>query len=630
MDFLRSLDPKARAALGAVIAVLVVIVILVVSALTGPKAEDTLDDFLAAFSSGDYETAAAATDGESEIVAAALEANVEGLDGAELTASVESVVEDGDEAAASVQMTWSVPDIGDFEYSNDRLRLNLDDGEWRIEWAERVVHPDLEADERLGTVEIPLPRAPILDREGLELVSVQPVVEVGVVPEDLEDPDAAVAEIAELTGADAEAFQASVEASEPGNFVPAIALRQEEFDAIEQELSAIPGTEFGEREVPLAPTRDFARVLLGTVGPATEEQIAESDGAVDIDDQVGQSGLQAAFEEQLAGTPERSVVIRNAAGEPVETLQALEGEPGEALQTTLDLKVQGAAEKALNAVGDGSAALVAVEPGTGDVLAVANRPTDEGFNRALAGQYPPGSTFKVITTTALLGTGLDPDETVDCPESIDAGGLEFVNFEGSAAGAVPFSTDFAQSCNTAFVSLADRLEPDSLRDTAETYLGFGADLGYLPVEAFSGDVPRGRDETEEAAAMIGQARILASPLAMAGVAGTVQAGAWRQPRLIGDDETVEGEALPVEDVETLRTLMRSVITSGTGTALISVLGEPIGKSGTAEYGSGDPPPTHAWFIAARQGIAVAVIVEDSESGGEVAAPIVADFLTRLG
>jgi cell division protein FtsI/penicillin-binding protein 2 len=150
------------------------------------------------------------------------------------------------------------------------------------------------------------------------------------------------------------------------------------------------------------------------------------------------------------------------------------------------------------------------------------------------------------------------------------------------------------------------------------------------VEAFSGDVPRGRDETEEAAAMIGQARILASPLTMAGVAAAVQAGAWRQPRLIGDDAALEGEPLPVEDAETLRTLMRSVITSGTGTALISVLGEPIGKSGTAEYGSGDPPPTHAWFIAARQGIAVAVIVEDGESGGEVAAPIVADFLSRLG
>ena len=298
----------------------------------------------------------------------------------------------------------------------------------------------------------------------------QPVVEVGVVPENLEDDEAAVAEVAELTGADAEAFQASVDAADPGNFVPAITLRQEEFDAIEQELNAIPGTEFGERELPLAPTRDFARVLLGTVGPATEEQIAESDGAVDIDDQIGQGGLQAAFEEQLAGTPERSVVIRNAAGEPVETLQTVEGEPGEALETTLDLKVQGAAEKALNAVGDGSAGLVAVEPATGDILAVANRPTDEAFNRAMAGQYPPGSTFKVITTTALLGAGLDPDETVDCPESINAGGREFVNFEGSAAGAVPFSTDFAQSCNTAFVSLADRLEPDSLRQAARDLL----------------------------------------------------------------------------------------------------------------------------------------------------------------
>jgi cell division protein FtsI/penicillin-binding protein 2 len=630
VDVLRSLDPKARVALAATVAVLAVIVFMVVSALTGPQAKDAVDEFLAAYGAGDYDAAAETTDGDPAAVAAALEANVEGLDGATLSAAVESVIEDGDEAQAIVRMSWTIPDIGAFEYSNSRLRLNLDDDEWRIEWAERVVHPELEADERLGTVEIPPPRAPILDREGRELVSLQPVVEVGVVPEDLEDPEAAVAEIAELTGADEDTFQESVDAADPGNFVPAITLRQEEFDAIEQELSAIPGTEFGERELPLAPTRDFARALLGTVGPATEEQIAESDGVLDIDDQVGQGGLQAAFEEQLAGTPERSVVIRDAAGDPVDTLHTVDGEPGEALQTTLDLQVQGAAEKALNAVGDGSTGLVAVEPSSGDILAVANRPTDDGFNRAMAGQYPPGSTFKVITTTALLGAGLDPDETVDCPETIIAGGREFVNFEGSAAGAVPFSTDFAQSCNTAFVSLADRLEPDSLRETAEAYYGFGADLGYLPVEAFSGDVPRGRDETEEAAAMIGQARILASPLTMAGVAAAVQAGAWRQPRLIGDDAALEGEPLPVEDAETLRTLMRSVITSGTGTALISVLGEPIGKSGTAEYGSGDPPPTHAWFIAARQGIAVAVIVEDGESGGEVAAPIVADFLSRLG
>jgi cell division protein FtsI/penicillin-binding protein 2 len=290
--------------------------------------------------------------------------------------------------------------------------------------------------------------------------------------------------------------------------------------------------------------------------------------------------------------------------------------------------MQSAAEKALGGL-DGKAGLVAIEPATGDILAVANRPSDDGFNRALAGQYPPGSTFKVITTTALLAEGLDPEETVDCPATIDAGGREFVNFEGSAAGAVPFSTDFAQSCNTAFVSLADRLEPNALAQTAETYFGFGADY-ELATDAFSGDVPRNRDETEQAAAMIGQARILASPLAMAGAAGAVLNGTWHQPRLLADDPSEEAEPLPPEDAETLRTLMRSVVTSGTGTALAAVPGEPIGKSGTAEYGSGDPPPTHAWFIAARDQVAVAVIVEDGTSGGEVAAPIVADFLSRFG
>jgi cell division protein FtsI/penicillin-binding protein 2 len=630
VERLRNLDRTAQAAIAAIVAVLAVIVILVANTLNDPRAESTVELFLAAYEAQDYETAAELTDGDPEAVAEALEANVEGLDGASLNASIDSVAEEGDQAEAAVVMTWSVPDIGEFEYTNDALRLNLDGGGWRIAWSERVVHPDLQGDERLGTTEEPPPRAPILDREGRELVSVQPVVEVGVIPEELDDPEAAVSEIAELTEADAETFQAAIDAaSDPGNFVPAITLRQSEFDAVEQQLSAIPGTEFGERELPLAPNRDFARVLLGNVGPATEEQIEESDGEVDLDDVVGQGGLQAEFEEQLAGTPARAVVIRNAKGDVVETIEGTDPVDGEPLETTLDLEVQDAAEKALGDVDD-KLGLVAIEPSTGDILAVANRPTDDGFNRALAGQYPPGSTFKVITTEALLEAGLDPEETVDCPPTIVAGGREFVNFEGSAAGAVPFSTDFAQSCNTAFVSLADRLEPDSLRETAETYFGFGTDLGYLPVEAFSGDVPRSRDETEEGAAMIGQARILASPLAMAGVAAAVQDGTWRQPRLVADDETGEADPLPADDAETLRLLMRSVVTTGTGTALASVVGEPIGKSGTAEYGSGDPPPTHAWFIAAREDVAVAVIVEDGTSGGEVAAPIVADFLTRLG
>ena len=100
-----------------------------------------------------------------------------------------------------------------------------------------------------------------------------------------------------------------------------------------------------------------------------------------------------------------------------------------------------------------------MQPSTGDVLAVANRPSDSSFDRALEGRYPPGSTFKVISTAALLRDGLNTNEVVDCPRTSNVGGRVFRNFEGGAQGAVPFARDFATSCNTAFVSLAGRLSP---------------------------------------------------------------------------------------------------------------------------------------------------------------------------
>ena len=130
--------------------------------------------------------------------------------------------------------------------------------------------------------------------------------------------------------------------------------------------------------------------------------------------------------------------------------------------------------------------------------------------------------------------------------------------------------------------------------------------------------------------MIGQARILASPLAMAGVAGTVAAGRWQQPRLLASDPTDAGAEPPGEVVKELRSLMRGVVTSGTGSALSDTSGKVAGKSGTAEHGEGDPPPTHAWFLAMRGDVAIAVLVEGGASGGEVAAPLAAKFFEAFG
>jgi cell division protein FtsI/penicillin-binding protein 2 len=594
------------------------------------QARASLERFLAAYEAGDHAGAAALTDGRPGEVSAALEVNVEGLDGATLEAEVTAFEESGEQARATVAMRWEVPGIGEFAYDNPGVVIAGEGDQWLVRWSPQVVHPELDSGTRLGTERVAPPRASILDREGAELVKPRPVVEIGILPGRLDRAtvNAAVDAVAAATEADPEALRRSLAAAtSPDNFVPAITLREEEFAAVEDELGPIPGIEFGFRELPLAPTREFARALLGGVGPITAEQLDDLGSAYAVGDNVGQGGLQAAFEQRLAGTPDRAVVIRRGDGSVARSLLELEGEPGRALRTTLDAKVQGAAEAALGGTED-TVALIALEPSSGDLLAAASRPVDDAFNRGFEGQYPPGSTFKVVSTEALLAAGLDPDETVDCPQTIEVGGRFYRNFEGSAAGAVPFRVDFAESCNTAFVSLAERLEPEALAAAGELFgLGREIDPG---VAAFSGDVPPNTDEVDQASSMIGQGRILVSPLAMAGVAATVVEGRWHAPRVLASDPRDQGPPLPGAELDELRSMMRDVITSGTGAALARVAGEPIGKSGTAEYGSGDPPPTHAWFIAGRADVAVAVLVEDAPSGGEFAAPIAADFLNRLG
>lgn len=626
MEQVRVQRRRRLLAAGALGASIVLLVVLAISALRdGPDPEVALNEFLAAFAAGEYDAAAARTTGDPEQVAAALEANVNGLDGASLTGSVESVERDGDTARAVVNYRWEVPALGEFSYRNGRVRLERDDDAWLVRWRETVIHPQLRKGERLGTTKEAAERGRILDRDGRPIVEPRTVIEVGVIPAELDDRDSAVEAIVQATDANERALRRAIRAAEPTNFVPAITVRPEDLGSARASLAEIPGVELGERTMPLAPTREFARALLGTVGPVTAEQLEELEG-YSVGDLTGQGGLQEAHEESLAGTPLRKVVIRRKDGAPVKTLLERGGEPGADLETTLSIDAQNAAEEALAGV-RGKAALVAIEPSTGDVLAVANRPVNDGFNRAFEGQYPPGSTFKIVSTAALLEAGLDPQETVPCPATTDAGGRSFRNFEGSAAGNVPFAADFAESCNTAFVSLADRLGPRGLAKASRRY-GLGAEY-ELGVAAFSGDVPRSGDDTEQAAAMIGQARILASPLAMAGVAAAVAEGRWRAPRILASDPGGEGPELDSGEVETLRELMRRVVTAGTGTALAGVSGEPIGKSGTAEYGTGDPPPTHAWFVAARGDLAVAVLVEDRPSGSEHAAPIVAEFLKAL-
>jgi cell division protein FtsI/penicillin-binding protein 2 len=264
------------------------------------------------------------------------------------------------------------------------------------------------------------------------------------------------------------------------------------------------------------------------------------------------------------------------------------------------------------------------------VLAVANGPAGaDGYNRAMIGKYPPGSTFKVASALTLLENGLTPETVVDCPATIVVG-KEFRNAEGEVLGSVPFSKDFAESCNTAFVGQSRTITAQQLADTA-------ARLGYrtvdLGVPLVSPSVPLTDSETEHAANMIGQGKVEASPFSVALASASVAAGRSIEPRLIIDPanpDPAPGAELPAGPVAALQGLMRGVVTDGTGSALQGVAGGDVfGKTGTAEYGTEVPPKTHAWFTGYQGDVAFAVLVEDGGFGGETAAPLAAQFLTKL-
>jgi cell division protein FtsI/penicillin-binding protein 2 len=599
--------------------------VLLLRTAAGPAPGEALDPFLAAWSRGDDAAAARETDRPRQ-AAAELAANRKGLDGARVRVTRLSLREEGEATArARLRVTWEVPGIGRYRYATTAL-LRKGEERWRIAWRPTVIHPNLDEVTRLGTTRDPAGRGRIVDRRGRAIVTPRAVVRVGVARDQVADPDATARALAEVLDIRPRSYARAIKGAGPKQFVEAVTLRRADHRRLAPRLEGIAGVTTVEDRMPLAPTRTFARALLGTAGPATAEQLERLGPAYTPGDVVGQSGLQAAAEKALKGTPGARVVLR-VSGAPTDTLLERRAKRGRTLRTTLDSRVQSAAESALG-TRDDEAALVVVQPSSGDILAVANRPRTAAFDRALEGRYPPGSTFKVVSTAALLRDGLRPDDIVPCPATATVGGRAFRNFEGGAAGAVPFAQDFAQSCNTAFVTLSRRLPAGALRRAGGSF-GLGEKID-LAVPAAEAQVPPGRDAVERAASMIGQGRILASPLAMAGVAATVADGRWRAPRLLAGDPKRAGRPLGATERGRLRALMRRVVESGTGVALAGLPGAIGGKSGTAEYGGGDPPPTHAWFIAYRGDLALAVLVENGRSGGAVAAPIAARFLGVLG
>lgn len=555
---------------------------------------------------------------------------VEGMGDVEPTVEVAGVEEaDG---TATATLTWSWP-VAEKPWTYDsEASLELIDDEWRVAWTPAVVEPSLTEGEVLDTTPIGARRGDITGAGGQTLVTLRPVVRLGIDRSAVSKAAAVTAarQLAGLVDIDAASYAEEVRKAGDAAFVEAITYRRDDVPpAAARAAESVPGVLAVQDELPLAPTREFAAPILGTVGEVTAEMVKEDPETYQPGDQAGLSGLQARYDDVLRGAPGVVVDAVSTADESERELFRVEAATGGTLELTLDPDLQIEAERLLADVGPASA-LVALRPSNGAILAAANGPGTDGYNIATFGQFAPGSTFKTVSSLALLRAGLTPTSAVPCTSSITVDGKQFTNYSdypSSAIGRIPLRTAVANSCNTAFISQAGKVQGTGLYDAAVSLgLGLDHDLGF---PAYFGSVPDPESQTEAAADLIGQGKILASPMVMATVIGSVQQGGLVIPRLVPSvDVSAPDGAQPITRAEgsALKAMLRAVVTDGSGRALAGLPGPPvIAKTGTAEFGS-DPVRTHAWMIAAQGDLAVAVFVEVGESGSQTAGPILEAFL----
>jgi len=536
-----------------------------------------------------------------------------------------------DSAVATLSHRWELGSAV-WEYQTTAGLTRADDA-WTVSFDPSLVEPSLEDGEVLRLSSLSAPRGEIMGSGGEPLVTERAVLRFGIDKTQLEgaSPADSAEELAGLLEIEVDGFVDQVEAAGDEAFVEALVLRVDDVPSeVNAEYEEIPGAAAVSDEIPLAPTREFAGPILGTVGPVTAELIEESDGAYEPGDEVGLSGLQQRHEETLAGQPGAVVQAGSEAGDDSRELFRAEPVAGDPLPTTLDLDLQAQAEEILAEV-EPASALVAVRPSDGYVLAAASGPGSQGYATATAGQYPPGSTFKVVTSLALLRAGHTPQTVMPCTETVTADGKAFENYDDYPAdglGEIDLHTALANSCNTAFIQDRDTVtQPEIAEAAAALGLGVEQDLGF---PAYLGAVPDEASETEHAAAMIGQGQVLASPLAMATVAASITHGETVVPTLLpdaNDGTTAPAEPLTSDEAATLREMMTAVVDEGSANFLADVPGDPVlAKTGTAEYGTEPPLPTHAWMIAAQGDLAVSVFVEQGESGSQTAGPLLEEFL----
>lgn len=556
---------------------------------------------------------------------------------------------------------------------------------WQLQVRDGVYYRNLSHDNRTRSVVIHPVRGFIYDRNGILLANNVPSFNLYVELGDVLDREALIGKLVELLSLDRNELTKTMETHVGGTPIrlkKGVSLK--EAAIVESHRLDLPGVVIRAEFQRNNPEGGYAAHVLGYVGVASEEQLTrEAFQGLPAGSVIGQYGVERIYERMLRGHAGRKLIEVDALGHEKRLISVDKPQVGNDVYLTIDFRLQKLAEDLL---GEEAGAIVALDPQTGDILALASRPSfdpnalsrglradvwndilqDERHpltNRAIQGQYPPGSTFKIIMATAALETNaVGPTDTLDCGGRFRLGDRTFRDWKKYGHGNVDLHHALADSCDVYFYRLGHRMGIETIAAYAKQF-GLGARTGIdLPAEG-TGLVPsrewkrQARGEPwypgETISVAIGQGFVTVTPLQMAKVIGMIgNNGIAFQPHVLRGVRGRRGEwidewsptqavplTLPAHQLEAIQAALAAVVTEGTAQRARSSVVPLAGKTGTAQVvslrsKSQEETPKrfreHAWFVAyapfEHPSIAVAVLVEHMGHGGSAAAPLAKELI----
>ena len=548
-------------------------------------------------------------------------------------------------------------------------------------------YSELSRENRVRAIVIKAPRGIIYDRNGKKLVNNVPSFDLVAIPADLPKDqnvkDQEIGALAEIFGMNNQNIEVIVGSQNANSLNPVLIeenVSQDEALIFAERKSDLEGFDLEQTAVRQYEDGPYFSSFIGYNGKISKDDLAAHPDYL-MTDYIGKTGVEASYEKNLRGVNGKQEVEVDSAGNIKKDFGVTEPVAGSDLTLGIDAdlqkKLQDSLQAKLDETGTKTAAAVAIDPRDGEVLAMVNLPSYDNnlfakgissedynalmsdpnkpmFNRSISGEYPPGSTFKPLVAAAALQNGtITPDTTLDCPPAINIGSYVFPDWKPH--GLTDVRKAIAESVDIFFYAVGGgwnnipALGIDKIQQYADKF-GLGRTLGIdIPGEA-SGLIPTRAWKQDKFGerwyvgddyhCAIGQGFVTATPLQLANyIAAIANGGTVYQPHFVDSIKKVDGteeKIAPVVlnknfispvNIQVVREGMRQTVLSGTAQPLKDLPVEVAGKTGTAQFGSGNER-VHGWFVSFapynNPTIAMAVLVEGGGEGFSTAEPVTKD------